>query len=49
MEENQEMILQLLCVKARKPEFIDLFTGPPKDEQNDSYVIKEFMKGTVKK
>ena len=38
-----------LCVKARKPEFIDLFTGPPEDERNDSYIIKEFMKGTGKK
>ena len=39
----------VVCVKARKPEFIDLFTGPPKDAQNDSYVIKEFMKGAGKK
>lgn len=38
-----------VCVKARKPEVIDLFTGPPKDERNDSYVIKEFMKGPGKK
>jgi len=39
----------VVCVKARKPEIIDLFTGPPKDERNDSYVIKEFMKGNGKK
>ena len=39
----------VVCVKARKPEVIDLFTGPPKDERNDSYVIKEFMSGTGKK
>jgi hypothetical protein len=39
----------VVCVKARKPECIDLFTGPPKNEANDSYVIKEFMKGSGKK
>ena len=39
----------IVCVKARKPEVIDLFTGPPKDERNDRYIIKEFMKGTGKK
>jgi len=39
----------VVCVKARKPEVIDLFTGPPKDERNDSYVIKEFMSGNGKK
>lgn len=38
-----------LCIKARKPEFIDIFTGPPADAGQDSYVIKEFMKGTGKK
>ena len=38
-----------LCIKARKPEFIDLFTGPPKDERNDSAIIKEFMKSPGKK
>jgi hypothetical protein len=38
-----------LCIKARKPEFIDLFTGPPKDERNDSAIIKEFMNGSGKK
>jgi hypothetical protein len=38
-----------LCIKARKPEFIDIFTGPPADADHDSYVIKEFMKGTGKK
>lgn len=39
----------VVCVKARKPEFIDLFTGPPRDEGHDSHVIKEFMKGPGKK
>jgi len=38
-----------VCVKARKPEVIDLFTGPPKDERNDNYAIREFMKGPGKK
>jgi hypothetical protein len=38
-----------LCIKARKPEYIDIFTGPPADAGYDSYVIKEFMKGTGKK
>lgn len=39
----------VVCVKARKPAVIDLFTGPPQDERNDSYVIKEFMSGPGKK
>jgi hypothetical protein len=39
----------VVCVKARKPEYIDLFTGPPKDPSHDSYIIKEFMSGTGKK
>ena len=38
-----------LCVKARKPEVIDLFTGPPKDERHDSAIIKDFMNGHGKK
>lgn len=38
-----------VCVKARNPEFIDLFTGPPNEKGNDSYVIKEFMSGMGKK
>jgi len=39
----------VVCVKVRKPEVVDLFTGPPKDERNDSYIIKEFMSGIGKK
>ncbi|MBU3113421.1 SpoIIE family protein phosphatase [Clostridium lacusfryxellense] len=39
----------VVCVKARRSEIIDLFTGPPNDERNDSNVIKEFMIGTGKK
>ncbi|WP_435787816.1 SpoIIE family protein phosphatase [Clostridium sp.] len=38
-----------LCIKARKPEIIDIFTGPPKDARNDSHVIREFMRGNGKK
>ena len=38
-----------VVVKARRPEVIDLFTGPPKDERNDSFAIREFMKGPGKK
>ena len=39
----------VVCVKARRPEIIDLFTGPPNDERNDRQVIKEFMGGNGKK
>ncbi len=39
----------IVCVKARKPAVIDLFTGPPRDKGHDSSVIKEFMSGTGKK
>ena len=38
-----------VCIKARKPEFIDLFTGPPTDAACDAYVIRDFMKGSGKK
>jgi len=38
-----------VCIKARKPEVINLFTGPSKDERSDSNVIKEFMSGPGKK
>ncbi|MCY6369603.1 SpoIIE family protein phosphatase [Clostridium ganghwense] len=36
-------------IKIRDPEYIDLFTGPPVNTANDSYVIKKFMNGKGKK
>ncbi|MGF7057622.1 SpoIIE family protein phosphatase [Brassicibacter mesophilus] len=39
----------VVSVKMRMPEIIDLFTGPPEDESNDSRVIKDFMKNATKK
>lgn len=37
------------AVKIRKPEIIDLFTGPPEDQNNDSKLVKSFMKANGKK
>ncbi len=39
----------VVSVKIRKPEIINIFTGPPKDPQKDKYVIKEFMENKGKK
>ncbi|MCC5909613.1 MAG: SpoIIE family protein phosphatase [Clostridiaceae bacterium] len=40
----------VVTVKIRKPETIDLFTGPPEDETIDATIIKDFMKkGRTKK
>lgn len=36
-------------IKIREPETLNIFTGPPKDPQNDQYVIKELMKNHGKK
>lgn len=39
----------VVAVKVRKPEVIDLFTGPPKDDTRDSEVVKNLMKAEGKK
>ena len=39
----------VVAVKIRKPEIIDLFTGPPEDETKDSKVIEDFMRNSTKK
>lgn len=39
----------VVSIKIREPEYIDLFTGPPKNRENDSYVIKKFMQSKGKK
>ncbi len=39
----------VVTVKIRKPEALNIFTGPPQNSENDSYVVKEFMKGKGKK
>jgi len=38
-----------VAVKIRKPEYIDIFTGPPEDKNNDKYVIEKLMSGKGKK
>lgn len=39
----------VLVVKAREPQYVDLFTGPPEDKENDAYVIRQLIKGKGKK
>lgn len=39
----------VVTVKVRKPEVIDLFTGPPEDGTKDWEVIEEFMRNSAKK
>ncbi|WP_077368804.1 SpoIIE family protein phosphatase [Anaerosalibacter sp. Marseille-P3206] len=39
----------VVSIKIRKPEIVDLFTGPPKDLSKDSEAIIKFMKGSGKK
>lgn len=39
----------VVSIKIREPEYIDLFTGPPKNRENDSYAIKRFMQSKGKK
>lgn len=39
----------VVTVKLREPEVIDLFTGPPKDAEDDRFIVKKLMKGEGKK
>ncbi|MDF2839841.1 MAG: SpoIIE family protein phosphatase [Clostridia bacterium] len=39
----------VVTVKLRQPEMIDLFTGPPKDMEEDKNVVERLMKGNSKK
>ena len=39
----------VVTVKLRQPEIIDLFTGPPKDKEEDSRVVKRLMEGIGRK
>lgn len=33
----------VVTIKIRKPSYVNLFTGPPREKENDKMVIKEFM------
>ncbi|MBF8984070.1 SpoIIE family protein phosphatase [Lutibacter sp. B2] len=39
----------VVSVKIKKPEQIDLLTGPPKDKGDDGYIVKEWMNGKGRK
>lgn len=39
----------VVTIKIRKPSYVNLFTGPPRDKENDKMVIKEFMASKGKK
>ena len=39
----------VVAIKVREAEVVDLFTGPPEDPEDDSWVIRKFMKGKGKK
>ena len=36
-------------IKIKRPQYVDLFTGPPEDKDKDAYVINELMRGKGKK
>ncbi|EOD01397.1 SpoIIE family protein phosphatase [Caldisalinibacter kiritimatiensis] len=38
-----------VTVKIRKPEIIDLFTGPPEDRNKDNWVVEKLIQGQGKK
>lgn len=39
----------VVSIKIRKPEIVDLFTGPPLDRDDDSWVVNKLMKSKGKK
>ncbi|KOR24409.1 SpoIIE family protein phosphatase [Clostridium sp. L74] len=39
----------VVSVGIKKPVYVDLFTGPPKDKSKDKYVMEQLMKGNGKK
>ncbi|MCM1989805.1 SpoIIE family protein phosphatase [Oceanirhabdus seepicola] len=39
----------VVSIKARKPEYVDLFTGPPEDHNKDEIIVKKLMEGQGKK
>lgn len=39
----------VVTVKIRNPEVVDLFTGPPKDEEDDNWLVRKFMRNKNKK
>lgn len=39
----------VVAVRVREPEMINLFTGPPEDSQNDSWLVRNFMASKGKK
>ncbi|GAA0181175.1 SpoIIE family protein phosphatase [Clostridium sediminicola] len=39
----------VLTIKMREPEYLDLLAGPPKDSDDDEWVIRRFMKCKGKK
>lgn len=39
----------VVSMKVKSPQYVDLFTGPPKENCNDKLAISEFMKGKGKK
>ncbi len=39
----------ILTIKVRKPEYIDLFVGPPSSKELDSYLVEKMVEGDAKK
>jgi hypothetical protein len=39
----------VVCIKIRTPSYVNIFTGPPREKENDKIVIKEFMESKGKK
>ncbi len=39
----------VVTIKVRQPEVVDLFTGPPENEENDTKLVQDFMKSKGKK